>query len=59
MSTDFFSSQQVYLFYERSSVTVRIFSAVRPVRMQKFLDCTVSNIILCSEYIHFNVSIEF
>ena len=27
--------------------------------MQKFLDCTISNVILCIDYIHFNVSVEF
>ena len=59
MSTDFFSSQQVYLFKERSSLTVHIFSVVRPVRMQKFLVSTISNVILCIDYIHFDVSVEF
>ena len=59
MSTDFFSSQQVYLFLERSSLTVRIFSVVRPMRMQKYLVSTIPNVILCIDYIHFNMSVEF
>ena len=59
MSTDFFSSQQVYLFLEQSSLTVRILSAVHPMRMQHYLVSTIPNVILCIDYIHFNVSIEF
>ena len=59
MSTNFFSSQQVYLFLERSSLTVCIFSAVRPVRMQKYMVSTIPNVILCIDYFHYNVSVEF
>ena len=59
MSADFFSSQKVYLFLERSSLTVCIFSAVHLVRMQHYLVSTIPNVILCIDYIHFNVSIEF
>ena len=59
MSTDFFSSQQVYLFLDRSSLTVRILSTVHPVRMQQYLVSTIPNVILCIDYIHFNVSREF
>ena len=59
MSTDFFSSQQVYLFLEWLSLTVHILSAVHPVRMQQYLVSTIPNVILCIDYIHFNVSIEF
>ena len=59
MSSDFFSSQQVYVILEWSSLTVRIFSAVHPVRMQQYLVSTIPNVILRIDYIHFNVSIEF
>ena len=59
MSSDFFLSQQVYLFLERSSLTICIFLAVCPVRMQKYLVSTIPNVILCIDYFHFNVSIEF
>ena len=59
MSMNFFSSQQVYLFLERLSLTVRILSVVYPVRMQQYLVSTIPNVILCIDYIHFNVSVEF
>ena len=59
MSMDFFSSQQVYLFLEQSSLTVLIFSAIRPVRMQKYLVSTIPNVIIRIDYIHFNVFVEF
>ena len=59
MSTDFFSSQQVYIILERWSLTVRILSAVHPVRMQQYLVSTIPNVILRIDYIHFNVSVEF
>ena len=59
MSTNFFSSQQVYVFLEWSSLTVCIFSAVSPVQMQKYLVSTIPNVILRIDYIHFNVSVEF
>ena len=59
MSMDFFSSQQVYIFLERSSLTVCILSTVHPVQMQKYLISTIPNVILRIDYIHFNVSVEF
>ena len=60
MSTDFFSSQQVFLFLERLSMTVRILLAVYLMRMQHYLVSTiVPNVILRIDYIHFNVSVEF
>ena len=58
MSTDFFSSQQVYLFLEWSSLTVHILSTVHLVRMQHYLVSTIPNVIRI-DYIHFNVSVEF
>ena len=59
MSTDFFSSQQVYIILEWSSLIVRILPVVHPVQMQQYLVSTIPNVILCIDYIHFNVFVEF